>query len=410
MSKRAGLFLFLISPVKWKLSFRCFFALTILFGCEHDLSTSRKEGFTELRDSGDFQTVYGTEHYDAGLAIIQMRDGGLLIAGSGNGTIAPADGTIEHPQLTKLNRQGKIEWTKIYFEYEYAYAVAALKTGNGDIITMINWFNQRSSIRLLKMNEFGNIIDPSFYERPESFTSRLADPAMSPTFDGGFVLTGSNERLAGSFATKIGGHGQVAWDREFDREVGFANSVIETSDREFMIVGVRATDTEGYDEQVMLLKINQQGNPLWTKTYGDGQRFERGHSVAETSDGGFIIAGGREAGANSDVFLLKVDANGVEQWSTSFGAGGYDSAYSILPVDNSGFVLAGRSTNHAGVWKIDAQGNLIWSGLFGFDSKIQEAVSIARLSDNKFAITGSTGPDEPSYGGSDFDVFLLVVD
>ena len=387
-----------------------FFVVIISLSCEHDLITFETNGITELRNVGDFRTIYVTPVYDEGLAIFQTRDGGLLIAGSGNGTLAPADGTIERPQLTKLNRQGKIEWAKIYFEYENAYAPAALETGNGDFIMMINWFNQRSSVRLLKIDRFGNIIDPNFFERTESYSSRVADQPISKTFDGGFVLTGQNERLAGTFLTKIDGQGQVVWHKEFGREIGFANSVIEASDHSVMVVGLKDTDTEGYDVNVMLLKTDQHGNMRWTQTYGLNQTSEQGYSIAATNDGGFIIAGDRGTGGYSDVFLLKVDASGIEQWSTSFGGDLDDRAYSVLPTDDAGFILTGKSGLKVGLWKTDAQGNLQWSRLFGFESKTQEGNSITRLNNGEFAVTGATGPAEPNFGGANFDVFLLMAD
>ncbi len=387
-----------------------FFSLIISLSCNHDVITFEANGITEVQNVGDFRTIYGTSVYDEGLAIFQTRDGGLLIAGSGNGTLAPADGTIERPQLTKLSRQGKIEWSKIYFEYENAYATAALETDNGDFIMMINWFHQRSSVRLLKIDRFGNIIDPNFFVRAESYSSRFADRPLSPTFDGGFILTGENERAAGSFVTKIDGQGQVVWHKEFGREIGFANSVIEGGERGVMVVGVKATDSAGYDEQVMLLKTDQHGNVLWTRTYGENQTFERAYSIAATHDAGFIIAGDRGTGGYSDVFLLKVDASGTEQWSTSFGGDFYDWAYAVLPTDDAGFILTGRSGLKVGLWKTDAEGNLQWSRVFGFESKTQEGNSITRLRTGEFAITGATGPDEPSFGGANFDVFLLMVD
>ena len=59
---------------------------------------------------------------------------------------------------------------------------------------------------------------------------------------------------------------------------------------------------------------------LWSETFG-GQDSDRGSSVRQASDGGYIVVGTtRSYGAGDyDVWLIKTDANGYEQWSKTFG-------------------------------------------------------------------------------------------
>jgi hypothetical protein len=70
-------------------------------------------------------------------------------------------------------------------------------------------------------------------------------------------------------------------------------------------------ESYGAGADVYQIKTDAQGDTLWTRTYG-GVRHDRGYSVRQTSDGGYIIAGytwSFSAGGD-DVYLIKTDANG----------------------------------------------------------------------------------------------------
>ena len=55
----------------------------------------------------DFEVTFGTDYYDSGIALLETFGGQILVAGSGNGVIAPADGTLPTPSLTLLDASGK---------------------------------------------------------------------------------------------------------------------------------------------------------------------------------------------------------------------------------------------------------------------------------------------------------------
>ena len=159
-----------------------------------------------------------------------------------------------------------------------------------------------------------------------------------------------------------------------------------------------------------LFKINQDGDPLWSKKYSSGTdiKLTRGNDVVQTSDGGFIIAGEFDNVTSGNrvvnFALLKVDGSGKKLWCKEFSGPKADAATKVIETADGGYILGGETQSYGSgkidicLLKTDKNGNLLWSRTYGGKSYDQLG-SIIELKNGNIAIAGKISDensDEPS--------------
>lgn len=154
-----------------------------------------------------------------------------------------------------------------------------------------------------------------------------------------------------------------------------------------------------------VMKTDLSGNILWRRLYGSNGGDEL-RSMYLTSDGGYILVGNTDGSANGDltgtnhgsddIWIIKVNAAGTIQWQRLLGGSGTDDGHSIVQTSDGGYILAGTSTSSASgdvtdtskggfdvcVFKLSSTGTTQWMKLYGGNSSD---------GDNRVAL---------SYGGS----------
>jgi hypothetical protein len=243
-----------------------------------------------------------------------------------------------------------------------------------------------------------------------TFGGMLDDGGFSveKTTDGGYIVTGYNNwssvtLTSNAWLIKIDDNGDLVWERTF-KEKGVGYDVQQTNDGGYIITGgTGSSASDGSD--VWLIKTDGNGSMVWNSTFTRIDIDYYGYSVQQITDGRYIIIGDAYSSDNNynnwDFLLLKTDNNGHQLWTKTFGGTGYEDCYSGQQTTDGGYILAGYTyateSGYSDVWliKTDENGDMVWDKTFGgTDNDWGNAVQ--QTTDGGYIITGETCWEDPS--------------
>ncbi len=355
----------------------------------------------------NWDKTFGGNMRDKAHSIIQTADGGLAIAG-----VTSKDSSYNDIWVLKLDKSGNLLWDKTFGGSNEDKAYSITQTADGGL-AIVGYTKSKgagfSDVWVLKLDKSGRLL------WDKTFGGSNSDWAYSitQTADGGLAIAGYTEsKGAGKsdvWVLKLDKSGNLLWDKTFGgSDWDSAYSIAQTADGGLTIAGYTGSKGAG-QEDVWVLKLDGSGNLLWDKTFG-GSNEDKAHSIIQTTDGGFAIAGytyGKGAG-DWDFWVLKLDGSGNLLWDKTFGGSNEDKAHSIIQTTDGGFAIAGytgsKGAGFRDVWvlKLDKSGNLIWDKTFGGRSS-DVARSIIQTADGGLAVAGST----ESKGAGKSDVWVL---
>ena len=159
---------------------------------------------------------------------------------------------------------------------------------------------------------------------------------------------------------------EIQWAKCYGgSEYDAALSIQQTTDGGYIVAGLSLSndnDVSGNHggEDYWIVKLTSTGSIEWQKSLG-GSGEDRASSVIQTTDGGYIIAGtsnsndGDVSGnhGRDDYWIVKLSSTGILEWQKSLGGSGDDDANSIQQTTDGGYIIAGGSNSNDG----DVSGN-----------------------------------------------------
>ena len=193
----------------------------------------------------------------------------------------------------------------------------------------------------------------------------------------------------------------------------------------------RTAHTAGENDDALAVKIDAEGEVLWSTTLGSDSAADRAYGVASDGAGGVYLTGytsgalpGATSAGDKDVLVAHIDADGAVDWAQQFGSPGEDKGFAAVASADGGVYVAGTAggalpglTSAGGydgwVGKFAADGTREWLAPVG--SAETDQVSALVATDNGVAAAGfagaaiSTGAGDATSAG-DKDAFVASFD
>jgi hypothetical protein len=157
-------------------------------------------------------------------------------------------------------------------------------------------------------------------------------------------------------------------------------------------------ESSGGNSNLILLKTDINGIEQWTQVLGDSG-YEEGNFVQKTTDSGYIITGvTTSAGAGeNDIWLIKTDGDGNVEGDYLFGGPANDQPHSVQQTRDGGYFIAGEYTNPSTqtpdmyLIKTNENGLEEWSDIIDNEGKEDVANYGIETTDGGYLVVGNTG-------------------
>ncbi len=390
----------------------------------------------------EWSKTLGGDKYDFLSAMVATLDGGYLLGGYSLSGISgdkseESRGGYDY-WIIKIDKDGNKEWDKTFGGNGDDLLYSLIQTADGGYLLGGNSDSDKGSDKtdagkglfdywIIKINSNGDKV----WDKDYGGTDFDYFKSIVAASDGGYLLGGYSQSGAGGdksdtsrgmydyWIVKIDDSGNKAWDKTFGgSKLDELISMITTEDGGYILGGDSYSEIGGDKSEAnngfndyWVIKIDQDGNKKWDKTFG-GKSGDYFAALVATPDSGYILGGSSasgiggdksEANKGSDYWLVKTDSNGKKIWDKTFGGPGNDELHTIVTTPDHGYLLAGKSNSAIGGDKSEpSQGSYDFWILKLQGEAIKQIQSIAfdsipdhTFGDTAFSITAKASSDLP---------------
>lgn len=335
---------------------------------------------TKLDSDGNliWEKNYGGSEDDFAMDLQPTTDGGFILTGgsaSGDGDLTNNNGRLDIWVL-KINALGEMQWSKNYGGSGVDIGSSIQPIAGGYILAGCTGSAGESGVSagfggnefwVLQLDLNGDLVWEKTYggKRHDVAKTILAND------NGEYLIAGNtwsnngdvsnNHGHSDAWVIKINNVGALLWEETFGGNTpDRLNTLAKTSDGNYIFAGVKSEMdlvSNGfygrYDEQYWIVKLSESGQLIWEKTFG-GNKYDEAFSVESTTDGGYIIGGSVYSDLNNfsnnagylDAWILKTDANGIEEWSKLYGGAGNENLNSITETSEGGYIMLAATNSY----------------------------------------------------------------
>ncbi|WP_028979947.1 T9SS type A sorting domain-containing protein [Sporocytophaga myxococcoides] len=234
------------------------------------------------------------------------------------------------------------------------------------------------------------------------------------TKDNGYIFAGSDNITLNLLVYKIDSTGSISWSLDIpaDGNQNGVSSVIENSDGTLLLAGY-TSNTQGMKFDFWILKLDNNGNTLWSRTYG-GAYEEILISAIAVPEGGYALGGYVYGDTSQRAWLVRVDNSGDLLWEKKYNISYMDQIQSLVLTPEGGFLLYAIQYQDGDHWiiKTDAFGNVLWNKIYG-GSNFDYPVTVIPAYGGGYIAGGhtrSSDGDIPNNNKGDYDIWIYNID
>lgn len=391
---------------------------TVVFGMVLFLLLALYEG---AGHADQWAKTFGGEEAEPAASAQQTRDGGYILLGSTKSF--PPAGDLFNLWVLKLDMFGIIEWQKAYGGDGADEGAKILQTEDDGYILGANtdsFGNGKTDILLLKLDASGGMQ----WQKTFGGEGVEVIAALQPTADGGYIVIGSTDSFGAGkndiWVLRLNDEGEVQWQKAYGgAEDEHGSSVVETSDGGYLFCGTSASFGSG-GKDIWVVKLNGDGTIGWQRALGgsgDDQCVgivRREEKIGEEKKERYLVVGNSSSFGygGTDAWVLDLDERGNILWQRAYGTTlGNERCHSLARTSDEGYVLAGEIESYGAgledywVLKITSGGGIQWQKAFGGEKR-DIARQIIQTFDEGYGVLGET----ESFGAGGQDLWMLKLD
>ena len=358
------------------------------------ISCTKKISNNDKIEETSFITYIGETAISRGVTVEQTIDGGYILTGY------TTDGEYggEDVFLIKTNSKGAITWRKIFGGEgkDNGWAVRQNNDRGYIIVGFTNSFrNGNMDVYSIRTDSIGEIIWTKTYggEGDEfGWDIRITE-------DDGFIIAAQTnshgEGEIDAYLIKIDEGGNEEWAKTYGgNKIDRIFSTGQTQDGGYIAAGITYsyTSVDSGDRDGYLLKTDSSGEQEWYKTLGK-DLYDVAHSVAITDDSGYLITGYGEsfaASGNRDIYLVKTDGNGENQWIKAYGGIGEERGIKGIQTKDGGYAAIGFTDRNKDMYFIRTNnlGDTLWTRTYGTVDHLDFGYTVKETNDGGYILIG----------------------
>lgn len=256
--------------------------------------------------------------------------------------------------ISNIDTLGNVLWSKAYGGAGSDYAEKILPGGNHHYIVCrgSSFASTSNGVFLMKIDNAGDTVWTKSIEMPGSCN---AYSAHNSTVDGSMYICGSVYNIANTssdvMVMKVDTNGNVLWSKQYGGTADeWAVSICPTLGATGSLVAGMMQPANNSDRRFLLMKLNTNGDTVWTKTIADGGFMDLGEAEEMTISAnvyGYLVAGTTTTNVTSGFqagLAMLIDNNGDTVWTKGFSAGSSSLELNATHCYGSNLMLLGGKT------------------------------------------------------------------